>query len=155
MEDNQGNPSGKEDGEEKFLEKPEGMTEDQFLKTQKIAFYISGITAGLLLLLDLIFINNRPLENSIIAWFGLYLWILPILYFRLRLYQFSLHIRSEEKEGKYYTIAAIYTAVIWVACVISIFQLRFGSPIYLMPFIEWTALLFLIPSLIAIYAIKK
>ncbi|MBD3352893.1 MAG: hypothetical protein GF364_15525 [Candidatus Lokiarchaeota archaeon] len=144
-----------EEGEQ-FVEIPEDdLDEKRFSKHRKYAYLITFITFVVIILLDIFLKNNRGIENTIIAWFIAYLWILPYLYYQMRHYKFSFHIREYEQIAKIYTILMVYFLIVCLLCFIALLFLIIAPPTWLVPAIYGFGLLFLLPAIVLALVIER
>jgi len=121
----------------------------KFLKIRKIAYSISILTIIIYIMLKIIFRNNYIFE-IIISYFCFYLWILPILFLQMRIYKFSLHLRSEEKIGKIYTSYMVFSLMIWFYCLLAFIFNPVSHSFWISIVIEITIFCGLIPIIILI-----
>ncbi|MHA1342037.1 MAG: hypothetical protein ACTSO2_18870 [Promethearchaeota archaeon] len=142
--------------EEEFVSPDfDSFEELKFLKIRKLAYSLSILTIIAYILLKIIFQNDIDIFIQIISWFCLYLWLIPILFFQMRHYKFSLHIRDEEKIAKIYTIYSLYSFFVWLFCLLALIFGRTSVQGWLIPTIELTCYFVLIPGVLLVIIFQR
>ena len=145
-----------EDDEEYIAPPEERIDEIKFMAIRKKAFISTAIFVVIYLVVVIGFRYDKDLMNTIVAWFCLFEWILPIFWFQMRYYKFSLHVREEEKIAKLYTIIMVFLLFVWASCLGAlIFALRVDVPTLLTSIIEGVFFFGLIPSIILVIIIQR
>lgn len=139
--------------DDQFVAPPvDKFDENRFLRIRKQTFILTLSFIALYLIIIIAFSSDPYIMNTIVAWFCLFVWIIPIYWIQLRIYKFSTHILEDQRIGKIYTLTAVYFVFIWLSCLGAlIFSINVQPPTLLIPILNWTFFLVLLPGYLVIY----
>lgn len=126
-----------------------------FEKRKRLAIKYALISVIFFIVVRLAFGWNMLLMNQIYSFFFIFLWILPILFIKLRNYLHSfLSVKTKRYGNIMFCIGLIFMFVT-IASFTSLILMIYGiKPIHLYNLIKWVSVIVFIPYFLAIIAIK-